>query len=127
MTRPDPHDNSSERRAVEVESTPISYLHAGSGAPVLLLHGTFWSRVWEPVLPAIGRAGFEAFAVDFPGFGASGGRLTRAQASVPALAAWECLSISSWRNFNAGRAARPFFFLDLATLQWIHLDGRLSP
>jgi len=88
MTRPNPHDNSPERRTVEVDSTPISYLHAGSGAPVLLLHGTFWSRVWEPVLPAIGKAGFEAFAVDFPGFGASGGRLTRAQASVPALAAW---------------------------------------
>ncbi len=38
------------RREVVVDGTRLSYLHAGSGTPVLLLHGTFWSRVWEPIL-----------------------------------------------------------------------------
>lgn len=77
-----------ERREVVVGSTRLSYLHAGSGAPMLLLHGTFWSRVWEPVLADLAAAGREVFAPDFPGFGASGGRLAREEATIPSLAAW---------------------------------------
>lgn len=77
-----------QRWSVEVDGTAISYLHAGAGSPVLLVHGTFWSRVWEPVLPALATAGREAFAVDFPGFGRSDGRLDRDGAAVPALADW---------------------------------------
>lgn len=38
------------RREIVVDGTRLSYLHAGSGRPVLLLHGTCWSRVWEPIL-----------------------------------------------------------------------------
>ncbi|MEP6953367.1 MAG: alpha/beta fold hydrolase [Solirubrobacteraceae bacterium] len=77
-----------ERREVAVGSTRASYLHAGSGAPILLLHGTFWSRVWEPVLADLAAAGREVFAPDFPGFGASGGRLAHEDATIPSLAAW---------------------------------------
>ena len=75
-----------QRREVTVDGATLSYLHAGSGPPVLLVHGTFWSRVWEPVMADIAGAGYEAYALDFPGFGRSGGRLSRTDASVPALA-----------------------------------------
>jgi pimeloyl-ACP methyl ester carboxylesterase len=54
---------------------------------VLLLHGTYWSRVWQPVLDEIATAGVRPVAVDFPGFGRSGGELTIAEASIPRLAA----------------------------------------
>ncbi len=76
------------RRSVEVEGTTLSYLESGSAdaAPLLLLHGTFWSRVWQPVLPALG-AQRHCMALDLPGFGRSRGELTLEQATVPALAA----------------------------------------
>jgi pimeloyl-ACP methyl ester carboxylesterase len=77
------------RETVQVDSIPISYLTAGGGGPlVLLLHGTYWSRVWQPVLDDIAAAGLRPVAVDFPGFGRSGGELTVDEASVPRLSAW---------------------------------------
>lgn len=77
------------RATIDVDGIPISYLTAGDGGPlVLLLHGTYWSRVWQPVLDDIAAAGLRPVAVDFPGFGHSGGELTVAEASIPGLAAW---------------------------------------
>ena len=77
------------RETVDVDGVPISYLTAGKGGPlVLLLHGTYWSRVWQPVLEGIAAAGLRPVAVDFPGFGRSGGELTVSEASVPRLSAW---------------------------------------
>jgi pimeloyl-ACP methyl ester carboxylesterase len=77
------------RATIEVDGIPISYLTAGDGGPlVLLLHGTYWSRVWQPVLDDIAAAGLPPVAVDFPGFGRSGGELSVAEASIPRLAAW---------------------------------------
>src|SRR6266566_3239594 len=77
------------RATVDVGGVPISYLTAGEGGPlVLLLHGTYWSRVWQPVLDGIAAAGLRPVAVDFPGFGRSGGELTLSEASVPRLSAW---------------------------------------
>ena len=52
---------------------------------VLLLHGTFWSRVWQPILPAL-EAVADVVAPDYPGFGRSDGELDVPSASVPALA-----------------------------------------
>ena len=76
------------RATIDVGGVPISYLTAGEGGPlVLLLHSTYWSRVWQPVLDDIAAAGLHPVAVDFPGFGRSGGELTVAEASVPQLAA----------------------------------------
>lgn len=74
------------RKSVEVNGTRLSYLEAGDkGAPpLLLLHGTFWSRVWQPVLPAL-ATDLHCIALDFPGFGYSDGELEVAEASVPAL------------------------------------------
>jgi pimeloyl-ACP methyl ester carboxylesterase len=77
------------REAVHVGGVPISYLTAGEGDRlVLLLHGTYWSRVWQPVLDGIAAVGLRPVAVDFPGFGRSGGELTLGEASVPRLSAW---------------------------------------
>jgi pimeloyl-ACP methyl ester carboxylesterase len=77
------------RATVDVDGVRISYLTAGEGGPLaLLLHGTYWSRVWQPVLDDIAAAGLHPVAVDFPGFGRSGGELTVAEASIPRLAAW---------------------------------------
>ncbi|WP_458781187.1 alpha/beta fold hydrolase [Arthrobacter sp. D3-16] len=76
-----------ERTTVAVNGTALSYLEAGSpdAPPLVLLHGTFWSRVWQPVLPLL-AADTHCFALDFPGFGHSAGELDVADATVPALA-----------------------------------------
>ena len=73
------------RETLELDGIPLSYLHAGAGPPILLLHGTYWSCVWLPVLPRLARER-AVFALDFPGFGHSAGRLEAREASVPALA-----------------------------------------
>lgn len=78
-----------KRAAIEVDGRSASYLTAGDGGQlVLLLHGTYWSRVWQPVLDGLAAAALRPVAVDFPGLGRSAGELTLADAAVPALAAW---------------------------------------
>lgn len=54
---PSSADVAVERREVVVDEITLSNLHAGAGRPLLLVHGTFWSRVWEPVLPGAGGGG----------------------------------------------------------------------
>ncbi|MFC4908340.1 alpha/beta fold hydrolase [Actinomadura gamaensis] len=79
----------STRMMIEVDGRKASYLTAGgSGPQVLLLHGTYWSRVWLPVLDDLAAAGLRPVAVDLPGLGRSEGELTLETATVPALAAW---------------------------------------
>ena len=78
-----------KRLSIKVEGIPTSYLTAGESGPLLLLlHGTYWSRVWQPVLEDLAKAGLRPVAVDLPGFGRSGGAPTPAEATVPALARW---------------------------------------
>ena len=51
-----------KRETVDVDGVPVSFLIAGKGGPlVLLLHGTYWSRVWQPVLDGIAAAGLRDF------------------------------------------------------------------
>ncbi|MFP3989567.1 alpha/beta hydrolase [Streptomyces sp. E11-3] len=77
------------RTAVEVNGETASYLTVEQDGPaVLLLHGTYWSRVWLPVLARLAQAGLRPIAVDLPGLGRSGGELTPETATVPALADW---------------------------------------
>ncbi|MFC7403944.1 alpha/beta fold hydrolase [Georgenia alba] len=85
------------RSTVEVDGHPASYLTAGrSGAPpVLMLHGTYWSRVWLPVLDHLAGAGLRPIAVDLPGSGRSGGELVADAATVPALADWATRFVSA--------------------------------
>jgi pimeloyl-ACP methyl ester carboxylesterase len=53
-----------ERATIEVDGVPASYLAAGDGPMVLLLHGTYWSRVWLPALGDMAAAGLRPVAVD---------------------------------------------------------------
>ena len=76
------------RRTVDVDGHTASYLTAGDGPTVLLLHGTYWSRVWLRVIEPLAAAGLQPVAVDLPGCGRSGGELTLDSATVPALAGW---------------------------------------
>lgn len=77
------------RTEVQVDGETASYLTAERDGPaVLLLHGTYWSRVWLPVVGRLAKAGLRPLAVDLPGLGRSGGELTRETATVPALAEW---------------------------------------
>ncbi|MFE5831197.1 alpha/beta fold hydrolase [Streptomyces sp. NPDC056488] len=77
------------RTEITVDGEPASYLTVEQDGPaVLLLHGTYWSRVWLPVLDRLGGAGLRPLAVDLPGLGRSGGELTLETGTVPALADW---------------------------------------
>jgi pimeloyl-ACP methyl ester carboxylesterase len=76
------------RTTVDVAGTPASYLTAGDGPLLLLLHGTYWSRVWQPAIAPLAAAGLRPVAVDLPGCGRSGGELTPDTATVPALTTW---------------------------------------
>ncbi len=78
-------DDPVSRHIVRVEGQELSFLRAGEGSPLLLLHGTYWSRVWAPVIPRLAQ-NHAVFAFDYPGFGRSGGRLTVENATVPRLA-----------------------------------------
>ncbi|MEV0649344.1 alpha/beta hydrolase [Phytomonospora sp. NPDC050363] len=77
------------RAEVRVDGEPASHLTVERDGPaVLLLHGTYWSRVWFPVLGDLAEAGLRPVAVDLPGLGRSGGGLTLETGAVPALADW---------------------------------------
>lgn len=89
------------RETVEVDGVAASYLTAGSGPPVLLLHGTYWSRVWLPVIDLLAGFGLRPIAVDLPGCGRSLGELDLESARVPALATWverfaDALELETW-------------------------------
>jgi pimeloyl-ACP methyl ester carboxylesterase len=77
-----------QRAEFTVDGHPASCLTAGDGPLVLLLHGTYWSRVWQPVIGPLAERGLQPVAVDLPGLGRSGGELSLAEAGVPSLAGW---------------------------------------
>ena len=64
------HDAPAEERVAEVGGRPIRVRVAGSGPPVLLVHGLSGSwRWWRPVLPALARE-HAVHLVDVPRFAA---------------------------------------------------------
>lgn len=77
-----------QRKRLEVDGEGASFLAAGEGPAVLLLHGTYWSRVWQPVIEPLAQAGLRAIAVDLKGCGRSAGELDLRSGSVPALTSW---------------------------------------
>jgi pimeloyl-ACP methyl ester carboxylesterase len=80
--------NEITRETIHVDGAPASFLTAGDGPVLLLLHGTYWSRVWQPAIAPLAAAGLRPVAVDLPGCGRSGGELTLETATVPALTGW---------------------------------------
>jgi 2-hydroxy-6-oxonona-2,4-dienedioate hydrolase len=59
---------------VKVDGCNVRYLEEGSGVPAILLHGSSLGSsadVFRRNLPALGRHGIRAIAVDLPGFGKS--------------------------------------------------------
>jgi pimeloyl-ACP methyl ester carboxylesterase len=60
-----------ESRTVEIDGTRLHYLTAGSGPPLVLLHGyAETSSMWQALLPAIAER-FMVVAPDLPGMGDS--------------------------------------------------------
>jgi pimeloyl-ACP methyl ester carboxylesterase len=78
-------------RMADVEGAKIHYLTAGSGAPVILLHGyAETSLMWRPLIPALAER-FTVVAPDLPGIGdssipADGLDMTTAAVRMHALA-----------------------------------------
>ncbi len=75
-------------RRTWVEGRPAAYSTAGSGPPVLLLHG--WAlndRAYREVIDAIAAQGARVYAPALPGFGGTGD-LPRAQFSIEGYARW---------------------------------------
>lgn len=63
-----------ENKTIAVHGGTISYLVGGKGPPVLLIHGLFAQKEqWMDVGCVLAKEGFEVFAIDLPGYGASSG------------------------------------------------------
>ena len=77
-----------QRSTVDVDGIAASYLTAGDGPAVLMLHGTYWSRVWQPVIDLVAQGGLRPIAVDLKGCGRSAGELDLESATVPELTDW---------------------------------------
>ena len=61
-----------EHLSSPVEGGVIAYDQAGTGAPILLLHGLFADKEqWTPLLCLLSEAGYRAIAPDLPGYGKS--------------------------------------------------------
>jgi pimeloyl-ACP methyl ester carboxylesterase len=60
-------------RTITVDGTRLSYIEAGHGPPVLLLHGLGASVYsWRKTIEPLAKAGYQVVAFDNRGFGASG-------------------------------------------------------
>lgn len=60
------------RRDVDVAAGRLSWLEAGAGAPVVLLHGIpTGAELWRDFLVLLGDAGCHGLAPDLPGYGAT--------------------------------------------------------
>jgi pimeloyl-ACP methyl ester carboxylesterase len=76
------------RKETEVDGRAASYLTGGDGPVLLLLHGTYWSRVWLSAIGELAAAGLQPVAVDLPGCGRSAGELSLEMATIPSLTDW---------------------------------------
>ena len=58
---------------VKVDGVDVRYAVAGEGPAVLLVHGLASSMItWYCNMGALAEAGFQAIAIDLPGYGDSG-------------------------------------------------------
>jgi pimeloyl-ACP methyl ester carboxylesterase len=71
MARAEAADKEFVSRLAEVEGVKLHYTTGGHGTPLILLHGyAETSRMWTPILPALGEK-FTVIAPDLPGIGES--------------------------------------------------------
>jgi pimeloyl-ACP methyl ester carboxylesterase len=64
-------DNGITSHFIEVQNTKLHYLSAGSGEPILCLHGWPTSAyLWRNIMPALAQT-HQVIALDLPGFGRS--------------------------------------------------------
>lgn len=67
--------------------TRLAFTRAGSGSPLVLLHGIgSFRRAWDPVVPALAEH-FDVLAIDLPGFGESEPLPPQVEPTPAALAA----------------------------------------
>lgn len=67
-----PADQAIVSRTAEIGGVQLHYLTAGSGTPLILLHGyAETSHMWRPIIPALAER-FTVIAPDLPGIGDSG-------------------------------------------------------
>jgi pimeloyl-ACP methyl ester carboxylesterase len=70
-------------RTVETPELSVSYVRAGAGEPVILLHGwPEWKRSWQHNLPFLADH-FDCIAPDFRGFGATVSKVPRQAEGTP--------------------------------------------
>lgn len=61
-------------RSTQIGSGTLSYNQAGTGQPILLLHGLFAEKEqWNGMMCELARAGYQAIAPDLPGYAKSTG------------------------------------------------------
>jgi pimeloyl-ACP methyl ester carboxylesterase len=66
-----PSEQAIASRTAEINGATLHYITAGSGTPLILLHGyAETSRMWKPIIPLLARR-FTVIAPDLPGIGDS--------------------------------------------------------
>jgi pimeloyl-ACP methyl ester carboxylesterase len=66
-----PSEQATFSRTAEINGTKLHYMAAGSGTPLILLHGyAETSRMWKPIIPLLAER-FTVIAPDLPGIGDS--------------------------------------------------------
>ncbi|WP_030664351.1 alpha/beta fold hydrolase [Streptomyces cellulosae] len=108
----------------------VSYTRAGSGQPLLLLHGIGHHRqAWDPVVDIL-AAERDVIAVDLPGFGASPGLpdgLAYDLRTTTAVFGALCETLGLDRPHVAGNSLGGLLALDLAKEQLVRSVTALSP
>jgi 4,5:9,10-diseco-3-hydroxy-5,9,17-trioxoandrosta-1(10),2-diene-4-oate hydrolase len=85
----------------EFDGRRVAYSHAGSGAPVVLVHGSFaTSSAWKRLAAKLDDQTFRAIALDLPGWGKS----EPAPLDHPALVEYEARAVEAVAQQLGGEA-----------------------
>jgi pimeloyl-ACP methyl ester carboxylesterase len=88
-------------RHIVVDGVRVAYTDAGTGPPVVLIHGTpSHAFIWRAVLPGLVQAGYRVLAFDLLGYGQSERPLHR-DTSVAAQAVLLTALLDAWRLSDA--------------------------